>query len=1061
MYSSNSVVRAALTLSVLGTMVACSSDGGSAAAGSSSGEMDVVLVSNGFGQILPHQAFSLLADGSVSDDLIDLEEISDLLDNVSGSNPVQPTPRLADEARLPSGAPGNQFLYVNFSNALDVNSVLSDRPADQANAGTTGAIVVVQVDPFTGATETIAGRAFVDGQTYAGAPVGNPPRLPLQRWVSFEDGVVTAGDIDNDSDGILDGLGFPGTFNGFSGMNELFGENSFVFVPDEDGDLTTLETFPVGVEIRVNIYPSVQDENGKFLRRQAVACTSVGFDVTSPESFFTQAPLFAPYTVPEDGDLNVDPLTTVRLFFTESIQPVSLGNLPSAAPPELSGSVQLEFGPDTTRVQVPFYIEPVSVLDLTTWDLLPAFNFPGQGPEGEECGAFDTVDVILNTGLFEDLSGNKNTRSGTSSFKTGEGPGVVNAPIVPEVIYAGRQGASNSLSVIDLNGFGAGTGSPTWEYQNYQEGNSNFPNDPNVFFQGSQMLPPLLPGTCTFNGGSAGVFTLTKDSSLDDRVLRAPLVGSVDDVAIGGALDQAFNNGPAPFGCQSGGGNLCASTGIKELTIIVQGNTTGGGGAGGGVVVNGVPNVISSSPHPNPPPLDFPPLCVSPFLFAQEPTSIDTTLPPPGGPGLVNQLNPGSPFPSRTNPTVPIFNVPPTGVLAEQSTIVFAGPSLPDTVQNCQKYQLRQQLGHFMYVLDRSLNEITVVNSNRMTVVDRIILPDPTSLAMGTNLDLLAISSSSTNAVYFLDTDPSSATFHEIVKVTSVGDSPRGIAWDPTNEDILVCNEGDDSVSIISAFSLQVRKEVVAFMDRPFEVCITPRQLPAVQGFGFQRNVYFAYILNRSGDVAIFESGPNEVNGWGYDDLIGVVPYNFQNAKTIQPDYLDVRSGFWVIHEGPFDTLTDEAGDLGVPAATNVVIETGNAGQQFLSVGALTQPQVRDINYGIKVSFGPSVLSGIPVDVAFDNLLNLGATENLFNPYSAGSPVIVNGKSLVRVTGAAVPACSSRFAFFSVPNSSGTEGAVDVISLSNFTRFDVNPYEDGNQSIEVPGVRVLADYFRQ
>jgi hypothetical protein len=101
------------------------------------------------------------------------------------------------------------------------------------------------------------------------------------------------------------------------------------------------------------------------------------------------------------------------------------------------------------------------------------------------------------------------------------------------------------------------------------------------------------------------------------------------------------------------------------------------------------------------------------------------------------------------------------------------------------------------------------------------------------------------------------------------------------------------------------------------------------------------------------------------------------------------------------------------------------------------------------------------VDIAFDNLLNLGAVQNMANPYSAGSPVIVNGKCLVRATPAAIPACNSRYAFFSIPNSQGSEGVVDVISLSNFTRFDVNPYEDGIQSVEVPGVRLLADYFRQ
>jgi len=979
--------------------------------------------------------------------------LEDLFEHVSGGNPVHPTPRLSEQAQLPSGLPGNQFLYARFTNDLDREAVLSDRPADQSNSGLTGSIVVEAVDPVAGTANYVKGQVFINGKTYAGSPEGDPPRLPLQTWVTLENGVPTTTTVDNNADGVPDGLGFPGTLNSFTGMNALFGDDTFVFIVDSDDNLATLETFPAGFEIRVNIYTSVRDHNGKDLIRQAVASTSVGPDVSSPESLFTPPPIQAPLTVPQDGDSDVDPLTNIRLFFTEPLQPTSLGHLPTNHPPELSGAVQVEFGPATARVQMPFFVQPESVLDLTTWTLVPAFHFPGEGPEGMECGNFDTVDVILNSGLFTDLSGNTNTLSGTSSFRVGEGPGLVNAPIVPDVIYTGRHGPSNSLSVIDLNGFGGGTGNPTWQYQNYAEGNSNFPNNPNVFFQGSQLLPPILPGTCTFDGGSAGVFTLTKDSNLDDRLMRSPLVGSVDDIAIGYALDSSFNNGPAPFGCQSGGGNLCAMSGLKLLTVVVDGGTlspSGGAQTGQAVVVQGAPNIVSWSPHPNPPPLDFPPMCIAPFLLTKEPTSVDFPIPPN------NQLLvPGNPFPSKTEPSVPFFNVPPTGVLAEQQTTFFQGPSIPDVIQNCLNYAIRQQIGHFIYVLDRGNHEVVVLNSNRMTVIDRIGLSDPTSLAMGTNLDLLAVSSSSTNAVFFIDTDPNSASLHEVVKITQVGERPRGIAWEPGNEDIIVCNEGGDSVSIISAFTLEVRKEVSAFLAEPFEVCITPRQ----NAFGFLRNVYFAYILNRSGDVAVFESGPNEVNGWGYDDLIGVTQYTFKNPKTIQPDYLDVRSGFWVIHEGPIDPLTDEPGDEGVPAATNCAVITGLSGQLPLNVSSLTIPQFRDMHFGVKVSLGPNVLSGIPVDVAFDNLLNQGGGINFWTPYSAGQPVVVNGKSIVRSGGGL--ASSSRYAFFSVPNSSNSDGAVDVVSLVNFTRFDVNPYQEGVQSVHVSGVRLVADYFRQ
>ena len=85
-----------------------------------------------------------------------------------------------------------------------------------------------------------------------------------------------------------------------------------------------------------------------------------------------------------------------------------------------------------------------------------------------------------------------------------------------------------------------------------------------------------------------------------------------------------------------------------------------------------------------------------------------------------------------------------------------------------------------------------------------------------------------------------------------VGNRPRGIAWETLNEDILVCNEIENSVSVLSAANLEVRKVVSSQLNLPFDVAITPRQLC----WGYQRNVYFAYILNRNGQVAVFERGP-------------------------------------------------------------------------------------------------------------------------------------------------------------------------------------------------------------
>jgi YVTN family beta-propeller protein len=373
---------------------------------------------------------------------------------------------------------------------------------------------------------------------------------------------------------------------------------------------------------------------------------------------------------------------------------------------------------------------------------------------------------------------------------------------------------------------------------------------------------------------------------------------------------------------------------------------------------------------------------------------------------------------------------------------------------------IRQQIGHYLYVIDRGRRELVILNSNRMNVIDRIPTQDPTSLAMSPNLNLLAIVNQTANLVSFLDIDPLSSTFHQVVQETIVGERPRGIAWDPGNEDILVANETENTVSIISAASLTVRKVVRSQLNQPFDIAITPRQI----GWGFLRNVYFGYVLNRNGRVAVFESGPNTVNGWGYDDIIGIAPGTFQNPKAIQPDQVDLRSGVWIAHEGPIDIGNDEPGALGVPAISKLVIESGIFGQLPLNFTSLLIPQFRDLFLGVQVSVGPPQLSGIPVDIAFDDLRNLTGMPNVTSFFSAGAPVPINGKGLVRVlpNGAYVNNNEPRYIFVAVPSPTIGTGVVDVVRIDQgFVRIDTNPFVDGIQSIPAPNCQVVADFFRQ
>ena len=1049
--------------------VASSCGGGSSSpSGGSSGAMTLTEASNGFGLMLPHQTFRL---GSTSE-LVAIRTVDDLVNNVTPSNPVLPVTSWPTGTLLPNGDQGNHFIYVEFKQDIAIDTVLTKSSTGQANSGLLGPIQVLAVDPINAQTQPVQGRAFIGGKSYFGTDPNNAPNLMLEQLVSLDS---TGKPVANVVNGQTPGLGFPGTESAiaFNGAAKLVQDNVFVFVVDSDGDLTTHEAFPANRQIRLRATTAVQARNGNELSEQIVASATVGADTLTPEVSVTPPPGSQPLTVPAFGDVDVDPQTKIRIQFTEPIQPLSLGALPDGTPATLSSSIEVKFGPTGQVTKVPFTALPLSVFDLTTWELTMAFPFPGNGPVLAGCDTFSTVTVDVITDQLEDLSvnskgdPNRNLLPASTNFQTGEGPGLVNAPVAPDAIYVGRTGASPGISVVDLNGFGQSTGNPAFDftYTTFAKGNSNFPNNPNLIQYGPTLHPPLFPGTCTVDGGSAGVFTLTLDSSLDSLLLRPPLVTTVGDMMLGEALDVIFNNGKDSTGCQQGGGNFCAITGKKNIQSVFQTAnppTLGPPSLTTGVVsttqVPGGENVISWAPHPNPPALIYPPLCQQPFIGGQEPTSFySTDLVLNGGLGFVNLLVPGLPLGN------PLAGIPPSGLLTRFQNSFFQGPdraSLTSTGQ-CKDHMVRQQIGQFLYVIDRARREIVVLNSNRFTVIERIPVPDPTDLAIAPNLDFLAVSNQTADTVTFIDIDPRSASFHQPVKTTTVGRGPRGIAWDPGNEDILVCNEAENTVSVLSAFSFEVRNVVKGHLNQPFDVVITQRQ----DLFGFFRNVYFGWILSRNGDLTIFESGPNGVNGWGFDDTIGVAPFTFDQPKKIAVDMGSLNGSVWVVHQNqlnPDGTKSNQPGG----AVTKINIDSAISGVLPLAGNNFANnPQFRDMGLTIDVSIGPDQLTGIPVDIAFDNQNNLGGVVgHNVQQFSVGTPKLLNGKSLVRRTTVSgyVPTVAPQLCFLAVPNSSEGPGVIDVIDIdAGNQRVDTDRYLPGTQSIPAPGAITVMDYWRQ
>ena len=672
-------------------------------------------------------------------------------------------------------------------------------------------------------------------------------------------------------------------------------------------------------------------------------------------------------------------------------------------------------------------------------------RFPGRTPRGTPRSARPVFLPVLVACALTTSAYAQDAAAQTSAPERA----VVNAPVAPDTIYVARGGARTGISVVDLNGFGQSTGNPAFSvnFGPGSEGQSKFPFNPNLAFTGSLLVPPLAVGTTTLDGGSAGVFTLTLDSELDDLLVEAPRIGAVGDMMLGAPLDIVFNNS-VPFGCQAGGGNVCAATGLKAFDLGIAGPNTLTPNASSPLVRGlGFGNAISFAPHPNPPPLVLPPTCANPLILGQEPTSVATGLPLPFGPGLVNLLVPGS-LPLGN----PALGIPPDGLLAREQNAFFQGPSPPSvSVAACNTYSSRQQIGHFLYTIDPLAGVVRILNSNTFAELGSVAVEDPVELAMGPNLDLLAVTSRATDSVVFIDIDPASSRFHQVVNVTAVGRAPRGIAWDPGNEDVLVCNEGDSTLSIISVFDLRVRKTIASGLRRPFAVAVTPRQ----DAFGARRNVYYAYVLERSGRVGLFESGPGGINGWGYDDIVAFTPFRFRRPKAIQPDPTNLDSGVWIAHEVKLDAQGRPELDGG--ALSNLALVHDQFGQLPLGSGA---PGLRGSRLELVRSIGRGELTGVPVDIAFDNQRNLGALPASGNPFSAGAPAPINGKQLVRtVSGVARATSAPALLFLAVETPSG--GAIDVLDLASGARVDTNPYRSGVQSIPTPGVRGLMDYFRQ
>ncbi len=999
--------------------------GGSAGDRENRGRFEVSLISTGQGQIYPYRIRELVG-GQPTTNILNIESDQTLADNVAPNNSVLPVATFPTTAVLPDGSPGNQYVLVRFSNKLEdpdngvpdagTLSILSNALADSiTNSGLTTAISLIAEDPNTESTIILRGRGFVAGSSFFNR---GGELVFAEKAVSVSDD----GHLEWSNDA-PEAQGFPGAFapgsdgnvvSSFNGATDLVANNSFVFVADTDNNLQTFETFDPSVQnslIRIVVTNSVRNTDESVLEQEVCTATTVGTDPNPPNVIGWTGNRTLELTPTIGSTAETDPTSQFVVRFNKPVQPREVGTFFSETNlTPLSGAIRINVTLQANNFDVAYYADPFNFGDYCNYRVTPAYALPGE------------VDATLNVTAqsVNGLGGMQVGNDQSVSFRTAEGPGVINAPVAPDAIYVGIGGGTPGVSVIDLNGRGQGTSSAEPTESAYALGN------PNVGIQG--VLPTLQPGTSGLDAGSKGFMTLAEDSRGNTILLGAPTVGQVGDIHLGAPLDLVFNNSNINV-------NASSSNQVNPQSSFVQPG-----------------NCISIAPHPNPPPLRFPPPNLSRLIFGEEPNVTSSQ----GPPGVIVTANPPcAPVPVNQLVSASVLDYYPHAFEG-----VFNGPqrppgSPPPPPPFCP-FTARQQIGHFMYVLDQENDQILVVNSNRFTVIDTINLTDPFSMAFSPTLALMAVTNFSSSTVSFIDTDPRSPSFHTVIAETRVAQGPTAIAWQPDGEAILVLSTSTNILTVLNVGDFAIQSESSGSLNGPLELAVTPRY--AATGNG--SNVFYAYILNSDGTVAVYESGPNGPNGIGFDDIIGTVQQTFRRARMIRYDGSTQLGGFYICH----------VDDGGLGRVSRVELTSTPFGvlptNQISGNGLVLPPTFRQKQWSVTRTYGgfeperpaSALLSGdSPIDVVTDEMFNNGFAANQITNFNTGVSNSVFGHS---TKGAVVQGQNALgqplFAQPNVPSflfiALSDVGRIDVFDINTTAKFT---------TLSVPGVTVLATYFRQ
>jgi len=264
-----------------------------------------------------------------------------------------------------------------------------------------------------------------------------------------------------------------------------------------------------------------------------------------------------------------------------------------------------------------------------------------------------------------------------------------------------------------------------------------------------------------------------------------------------------------------------------------------------------------------------------------------------------------------------------------------------------------QPWGNFLYVADGDTNSVKVFNGYDFQLISSITGAGsmPSGLAISPDLEFLYVSDYLGQTVRRFYANPVGANFHSLANtIPLTGSGPRAISVQPANEDVFVCNYGDNSFSVLEpGAGIERSRFADSAAVGPEDVFITTRMLgPGLPG------TYWAFIINRfSGSVTIYESDSPAVPENGLQGVIKATFAGFSGPAggcwnwqtfiglTTEPGCFVANGGAPRVDELSLEnfTLGPPPGFPGPPGQRNFRIL-----KSYNSVGALANQNPSDVS---------------------------------------------------------------------------------------------------------------------